>query len=283
MVHSISHPLKLEPKFMNSFTDLIKLKSGEVHLWFSFHDGRGEAVLNELYLSLLSSSELEQQMRFHFSADRYSYLLTRAMVRTVLSRYAAVLPMEWEFTSNGFGRPELIDPGLAEVRGLSFNLSHTQGLIVIGVTRDAEIGVDAEGLDKPNMLELADGFFARSESIALHKLPPELLHDRFFELWTLKESYIKARGMGLSIPLDQFSFTLDRKNCIEVNFASELKDVPEHWSLFQLRPSSKYIVSVCVERFHLSPVPPICREIVPLSREQKIHIPPTRSTVFSEN
>jgi 4'-phosphopantetheinyl transferase len=78
---------------------------------------------------LLSQEEQRQQLRFHFERDRHRYLVTRAMQRTVLSKYVGIAPRDWRFTSNDYGRPSIAAEHAA-ARGLEFNLSHTDGLVV---------------------------------------------------------------------------------------------------------------------------------------------------------
>src|SRR6185295_18612851 len=120
--------------------------------------------------------------------------------RTTLSHYAAVDPTAWQFARNRRGRPEISGPlGVAPLR---FNLSNTAGLIACLVTLGVDVGVDVEDTHRRGeTVRIANRFFSASEVAALEALPPERQRQRFFEYWTLKESYIKARGMGLAIPL----------------------------------------------------------------------------------
>src|SRR5262245_55714687 len=117
---SVSVPLPLTP--------------AEIHLWLASSD-EGSEELHSAYREILDDSERERELRFHFAADRRRYRLTRALVRTVLSRYVPVRPRDWVFAANAYGRPEIANPQGRAAR-LSFNVSHTQGLIVLGVTQD---------------------------------------------------------------------------------------------------------------------------------------------------
>src|SRR6185312_5745568 len=89
----------------------------------------GELV--ESYRALLSEREKAQELNFHFARDRRRFLLTRALVRTVLSRYAPVCASEWRFEPDAYGRPVIVNNSL--VRNISFNISHTEGLIALAV------------------------------------------------------------------------------------------------------------------------------------------------------
>lgn len=225
-----------------------QIDSGQIHLWLCFYESiRDPALLNE-YVGLLSTAELRQQRRFYFERDRHRYLVTRAMVRTVLSKYAPIAPREWQFATNPYGRPEVANEN-AEAQGIAFNLSHTSGLIVLGVTRDRAIGVDVENVrEQRAAVEIADRFFAPSEVAALRALPAQKQAQRFFEYWTLKESYIKARGMGLSVPLDQFAFHVEDRAEIRLTVDPSLEDSAERWAFWQFEPAAQCQAAVCAAR-----------------------------------
>jgi 4'-phosphopantetheinyl transferase len=222
-----------------------KIDSGEIHLWLCFYESiRDRALLNQ-YLSLLSADELRQQRRFYFERDRHRYLVTRAMVRTVLSKYVPIAPEQWLFGANQYGRPEVCNKD-ARANGLSFNLSHTRSLIVLGIARDRAIGVDVENVrEQRAAVEIADRVFAPDEVAALRALPVEEQEQRFFEYRTLKESYIKARGMGLSIPLDRFAFDLQTPARISLRIDSSLQDRAERWVFWQLQLGCEHVSAVC--------------------------------------
>src|SRR5262245_27175081 len=179
----------------------------QIHLWCSFYREISDPHLLSRYEELLNAEELDQRSRFHFAEDRHRYLVTRALIRTVLSSYVALPPAQWTFVSNDHGRPSVGNRGLASE--LSFNISHTHGLIVIAISRTT-VGVDTENYrHRPAPLEIADDYFSHTEAATLLRVPAVSRHYRFFEYWTFKESYIKARGLGLAIPLQQFSFVFD--------------------------------------------------------------------------
>ena len=174
--------------------------------------------------ALLTADEAAQHARFFFEKDRHRYLVTRALVRDELSRYAAVEPHAWRFRSDAWGKPHVVDPP-APVDPLAFNNTHTDGLVAVGVTRDRALGIDAECMRRDAPVAIAERYFSRAESRALRRLPQGAQPLRFWELWTLKESYIKARGLGLSIPLDRFGFDLDAAGTVALSFAPGFDDV----------------------------------------------------------
>jgi 4'-phosphopantetheinyl transferase len=181
----------------------------QVHLWYVLPDEIVDERLLATYWSILSPDEIERNRRFVFPKGRHEHVVTRALVRTTLSAYhPAVPPSDWRFVANQAGRPEIAGPGGGPA--LRFNVSHTDGLIVCLVGLDREIGVDVEDTARTGIggVAIADHYFSPTEVAALRTVPVAMQPDRFFDYWTLKESYIKARGLGLQLPLDQFSFHL---------------------------------------------------------------------------
>jgi 4'-phosphopantetheinyl transferase len=109
--------------------------------------------------------------------------------------------------------------------------------------------VDVENVRSRQVdIEIADRYFAAAEFAALRALPREQQRQRFFEYWTLKESYIKARGMGLSIPLDRFALHLEEPALVRLTIDSTLGDSPERWAFWQIQFADEYLAAVCAER-----------------------------------
>jgi 4'-phosphopantetheinyl transferase len=224
-----------------------QIDSGQVHLWLAYLDEITDARTLAEYRLLLSKGEQQKLIRFHFERDRHRFLVTRAMQRTVLSMYVDIAPSAWRFTVNDYGRPSLAAEH-AGAKGINFNLSHTDGLIVMGVTRDRSVGVDVENIrTREADMEIVDRYFAPEEVQALHVLPDEKQKQRFFEYWTLKESYIKARGMGLSIPLERFAFDLEDSEQIRLTIDPGLQECTERWFFWQLRVDHDHLTALCVE------------------------------------
>ncbi len=247
---------------------MIPLTSEEVHLWLAFYDGIGDEGLHSAYRELLDPAEREQQQRFYFERDRCRYLVTRALVRTVLSRYLPVEPRDWTFSTNAYGRPQAVNAA-AQDAGLSFNISHTHSLIVLGVTQRRALGVDVENVrDRQASIAVADRYFAPREVEVLRAAPRHEQQYRFFEYWTFKESYIKARGMGLSLPLDKFSFHYAGDRAVGIAIDPTLADDASRWQFWQFRPVPEYLVAICAERLGAGSPRLIVRNVVPLLQEK---------------
>ena len=217
----------------------IQLAADEVHIWLAHSSQIPDSVLRDRQLALLSPDERETQGRFHFEHDRELYLMAHALVRCTLSRYADLEPSAWSFVTNKQGRPE-IAPSLCSLP-LRFNLSHTRGLAACAVTLARDVGVDVEFPERFTQMQgIADGFFSPSEVRALQALPEAEQRELFFSYWTLKESYIKARGLGLSIPLEQFSFDLSDPMEIRIFFDPRLVDDPRGWQFALFNPTTEH-------------------------------------------
>lgn len=225
----------------------LSLKNNEIHIWSTKPQALvdNHEVLSQ-YIPLLNSEELAKQQRYKFAKDRHDALITRAFIRDLLSYYAEVKPKDWEFEKGEKGKPEVINCPIP----LRFNISHTKNLIICAVTLTDDIGCDVENMTRGNdVLAIAERYFAEQESDELFSLAKELQRDRFFDYWTLKESYIKAWGLGLSIPLTDFSFKINDsaqytnalftiKNDIQLSFAEHRQDTPDIWRSWLLYPTT---------------------------------------------
>jgi 4'-phosphopantetheinyl transferase len=182
-------------------------------------------------LAWLHPSELDRYHRFAFDRHRLEFLATRALVRRALSSVRPVDPPAWRFRITSHGRPE-IDPPC----GIAFNLANHPTLIVCAIRSAADaghvpdLGVDVEPLTRgTEIVPLADTVFSAAERAALRALPEAAQPDRALSLWTLKESYIKARSLGLSLPLDGFSFSFET-DPPRISFAASIPDTPARWT-----------------------------------------------------
>ncbi len=226
---------------------------GRVALWHLplSPDGGAAAVadraLLESFRAWLSPAERERQQRFRFEKDRARDLLTRGLVRSVLSRYAPVAPAHWRFATGAAGRL-VIDEAHGLAGRLDFNLSHAERLIVLAVSSGAAVGVDLESLHRRADLSLADQWFSADEAAALHALPAAAQPRRLLELWTLKESYLKARGLGLTLPMDRFSFTFDGEASLRLQAGEAAAEADAaRWRFFQWQTHGDQLLALCVD------------------------------------
>jgi 4'-phosphopantetheinyl transferase len=218
------------------------LEDRDVHIWYVDPDEVDEPALARAFERLLAPEEAARGARFHRGEDRHLHLVTRALVRTVLSEYAAVAPRDWAFRAGAHGRPEL-DGDLR----FGFSLTNTRGLVACAVARTLDVGLDAEQRHGDvDVDDLAARFFSPREVSALRATPAEDRLRRFFEYWTLKESYVKARGLGLTLPLDSFTFTL--LPAVRIEFDDPRADDSSAWHFAQLFFSPRHAVALAVRR-----------------------------------
>ena len=223
------------------------LKTGQVHLWYVLNDNSKQRDWLAHCHGLISSDENDRYQRFVFEKDRNQFLIARALLRRTLSRYSVVQPQDWRFETNEFGKPE-IESG-QNLSQLRFNLSHCDGLILCGVTIGKDIGVDCENTNRPvDINRLSPRVFSTSEQEFLASVPKAKLNVAFFRLWTLKEAYVKARGIGLAIPLKEFSVEYAQSSRIEVSFGPEIDDRSKSWQFFQPMMSKPHIVAAAVNQ-----------------------------------
>ncbi len=195
-------------------------------------------------LAMLDEAERGQHQRYIPQAKRHEYLVTRVLVRTVLGEILGCPPERLRFVPNAWGRPELA-PDVSSTP-VYFNVSHTDGLVVCLVSTTHQVGVDTEQLARaPTLLKLAPRVFSVREQNDLAALAGASQARRAVDLWTLKESYIKARGMGLALPLAKFSCCFD-KNGVQLEFCEDFPDDGRQWQL-QTHTFSEHVVSTVLE------------------------------------
>ena len=166
--------------------------------------------LDQDVMSLPQVLDDEEQARaenFHFEHHRRRFIVSHIATRLILASYTALGPAELLFKYNAYGKPFL-----AIHNPLLFNISHTEEMALCAVSDVAELGVDIEKTQPINYYEVAKRFFSAKECELLANLAPNLQQEGFFCCWTRKEAYIKAKGLGLSLPLDQFSVSLTPGN-----------------------------------------------------------------------
>lgn len=214
---------------------------------------------NAVVAASASSDERVDAARLQLERDRLEHLAARGLTRIVLGAALGVEPGALRFARGAHGRPRLVEPE----RPIDFNLSHTSGLIALLVGEKAALfGVDVEDTRRRRGLHLAEDFFAPSEVRAVQLAPPAEAGSVFLRLWTLKEAYIKARGLGLAIPLDSFAFALGPP--VFVSFTpccpalpNGAADAPSEWS-FATLTRGPHQIAIAVR----SPRLPVVRIVV---------------------
>jgi len=194
----------------------------------------------------LAPDELRRADRYRFERDRRRFIVARGVLRAILSRYTGVEPGQLRFRYGAQGKPQLV--GETGREALRFNLSHAHELVLFAVARGRAIGVDLEYVRRDLAdLELAERFFSPTEVAVLRALPAYARCRAFFNCWTRKEAYIKAKGGGLSIPLDQFDVTLGPGKAAALVEARWDAEEASRWSLHGMDPAPGYVAALAVQ------------------------------------
>jgi len=232
----------------NKYTMTSDVLKNEAHVWFCYTDEVADAKKLDYYQSLLSADEKAQHQRFHFQKDQHSYLVSHALVRIVLSKYADLQPSQWQFKKNAYGRPE-IKQSTTDIP-LKFNLTHTNDYCACVVTSGMECGIDVEVISrKTNLMNIAQRMFASSEISSLKKLHDSEFRKAFFKFWTLRESYVKALGTGLAGSAKDFSFCVNSDD-ITISFDNTVNDSGNEkaqWQFALFEPTDSHIAAIAVK------------------------------------
>jgi 4'-phosphopantetheinyl transferase len=246
------------------------LRPGELHLWYGFLEDLEGSDLEARYWDLLSETERVRHAAFLSHGDAQRYLFTRALVRTVLSHYVDVAPTRWVFGRNAHGRPTVSHPDGAPSAGLSFNVSHSAGLVVMIVARDARIGVDTESSDRAIGAEVVDRVLTAHEARALRDLPARQQGGRFIDLWTLKESWTKAIGTGLDFPPRSIGFVLEEGAPIRARLEEGAVALDGVWTFLLFSLSDHHRVAISTDQM---PHPILlCWRSLPLVRAESVEL-----------
>ncbi len=204
---------------------------GAVHLWLFSLDR--PASLDDAQAGCLDAEEKHRASRFHFEMHRRRFIAGRSQLRHLLAAYLSIVPQDVHFIYGAQGKP-FVDPRHTSGQlALHFNLSHSEGVALLGVTCDAEIGVDVEAVrHMSDAGDVARGNFSQPEVEVWERLPKEMRDDGFFACWSRKEAIVKAMGGGLSIPLDSFQVTLDPRAPARLLSIDDEPEAPRQWSLW---------------------------------------------------
>src|SRR5204862_85170 len=182
-----------------------RIRENEIHVWRAQLDPE-QALLPGLE-AILAPEEKSLAGRFVFPRDRVHFVAAHGILRIILASYLRMPAKDVMFRYGPQKKPAIgLDHSESTVR---FSLSHSHGLAVCAVARGREVGVDVEAI-RPEVAgeDIAERFFSPRERAELRLLPPDRRVGGFFLCWTLKEAYIKARSVGLGIPLDSFDVSL---------------------------------------------------------------------------
>lgn len=222
-----------------------------INLWFCPNEELAPGIAATLASYWLDEHEQEVADGFLFERDRRQYLIAHSLVRRVLALETGIPEAEAVIWRSSRGRPFLQPPSGGLPRGtdmLDFNLSHARAYNLLGVSREHRIGVDVERLDRGERgLENIITTFSAEEQDWIARAAPGRPRDRrVLRLWTLKEAYSKARGLGLALPFDSFAFTLAEDQGV-LSFLPPADDSAGRWRFLEVEPVPEVLAAVAVE------------------------------------
>jgi 4'-phosphopantetheinyl transferase len=210
-----------------------------IHVWLAPEALADDPAIAAHLQSLLSDGERAQQQRFGADSPRRLHLVARGLQRTVLSRFVpAVAPRDWRFERSDGGRPFIAGDHSID---LDFNIAHTKGMVAMAAGWGLRLGIDVEAFARRRNLEIARRYFSVREIAGLHALPPEEQPQRFLELWTLKEAYLKAIGTGISGGLGSMTFDFPAGG---ITFERALDPHASRWQFQQWSAADTHLLAV---------------------------------------
>ena len=221
------------------------LGAGEIHVWMA--DVEELAPVAPALGALRDTAERERGARYHFEADRLRHAISRGLLRRLVGHYLDRPPAELRFGAGEHGKPHLagVDADL-----LSFNLSHSGNLVLIALARHGRVGVDVESwgsrIDEAGIGRIAERTFSAHEHAALQTTAGEDKRAAFFAIWSRKEAYIKATGLGVSHGLSHFDVTPDPGDARLIADRMRGDDTTE-WTLFDLVPAPGYSAALATD------------------------------------
>ena len=213
-------------------------ESGTVHLWLLRASDLGNHTHQQQWRNQLPPEEFRRIFRKHTAEDQQQALASRVLVRSVISSYLGENPTNWLFDASSSGRPYLANAP----QPLNFNISHSGDLLACVVAGEQHIGMDVEDSTVTrDFLRLARRFFSMDEYCWLEQQPVAALQTHFYALWTLKESHLKAMGLGLSKGLDTYCFQHNNNGGYQL---SVQPDASEHWQHCLRTEAHRYQIAI---------------------------------------
>ncbi|MGM0554843.1 MAG: 4'-phosphopantetheinyl transferase family protein [Myxococcota bacterium] len=223
----------------------VSLEAGLVDVWRLELDQPSDVVSH--FEQILSDDEFERAERFRVRSDRRAYVMTRAVLRTLLARYLdhpRVKPENVPIATGAWGKPMLGFSRMSDHARIEFNVSHSGGLALLAFARDVRVGADVERVRVDyEAHSRARRFFTELEIEAMESIPEDQRVHAFFRCWTRKEAFMKATGQGFHLGMDSFSVSVgdDQPRVLEYREGS-----PADWQVYSMEVGEDHAASVVV-------------------------------------
>ena len=215
------------------------LARDHVRVWYAPTTDLADPPVLERALTWLGADERVRYDRFSGDEDRRMFLLGRVMARALVADALGVAATGWRWRDGAHGRPEIADPPTA----LQFNLAHSAGLVVCALAVGRDVGVDVEDLARRRVEPAVVRRYCSLEEIRDIEGQLDRWHDRFLRYWTLKEAYLKARGLGISVTLADLSFSSDDTQP-RIVLTRSLQGADERWMFHLAQPTGQHLIAV---------------------------------------
>jgi len=217
------------------------LGESDVHVWRAPLTISRELL--QSFAATFATDEQSRAARFHFERHRNQFTAARGWLRAIIARYLNTRPDALNFSYSKYGKPSLEDQNTLQLR---FNVAHSGNFALYAFVLDRNIGVDIELINSEFASEtVAMRFFSANEVAALATFPTSKQLHAFFDCWTRKEAFIKAQGMGLSLPLDQFEVSLNHDQPALLRTNWDLAEAAQ-WSLINIDVALDYAAALAV-------------------------------------
>ena len=224
--------------------EMSDLQRSEIHLWFADLNSLDRYAISSEVAHWLRGEEKNRYNRYQSQRQREHFLFGRVLLKTILSKYIGCAPADLKLDIDTRGKPFVSSDNTLS---LTFNLSHSGNRVVFAVSKNQDLGVDLELIKKERaILKIAERYFSTSETRELRNLPKASQVKRFYELWTLKESVLKACGYGLSRGLSKIEFSFPASDKLVMHSAPGNENLT-HWQSWQIEEYKNYMLAVSIK------------------------------------
>jgi 4'-phosphopantetheinyl transferase len=210
-------------------------------------------------MAWLTAVERERHARYRRDLDRQMFLLGRVMARAIVGDALGMAPTAWPWREGVRGRPEIDLAGCP----MSFNIAHSGGLVACAFSWSGEVGVDIEDRRRPRLdPDMVTRYCSPAEAADILTREGDGWRDRFLQYWTLKEAYLKARGLGIALHLADLNFSL-RDEPVRFDPVGSLAGTDNRWAFELISLHADHYLAVAAPvrpggrpHFQFDPFPP---------------------------
>ena len=220
------------------------IQNNKVHVWM-FHLNTTPPGIKRFY-PVLSPEEKDRSERLVHFMDRKRFIASHGFLRIALSQYLDIAPEDIQYTKKENGKPILKIQD--SITNLKFNLSHSNHFAMLAVSKNLEVGMDVEYMDRKNQWQkIIRRFFTEPEQQSIFSLPEDKQRQAFFQVWTRKEAHMKVTGQGLHLAPTQFTVTVPPQPAKLIAENKQPEDYIKQWTMYDIElPESARAYCACL-------------------------------------